>query len=285
MKQGGKIGRAQAGPSPATEAGGAEPCEGTARDNDQGMEVLAWSQGMDALKTFASGFAHAINNRLAVIMGFTELAQDAARGGRDSSGDLAQIMEATEQARDLVGQLLAFCGSLIGHLRPLDLNRQVRAFLGKKQSMLTGPWSIDVQLAAGLARVSAAPELIDNILSQLCLNAVQAMAKGGVLTITTANLLLDGQGCHTCGKYLHGPWVLLTVADNGPGMDLTFPPKVFQPFFSTKGAGEGPGLGLAAVHGIIKGHGGHIVCDSRPGAGTTFKICLPALTPSESPGK
>ena len=238
---------------------------------------------MEAIGTLAGGVAHDFNNILAAIMGYTEFAQESAQEGLDCSGELNQVLSAAQRARDLVRQILTFSRKVEFQPKPLDLNREVRQtreVLGR-----TLPKMIDIvcELAPDLHPVHADANQMEQVLLNLGANAADAMPQGGRLAIRTENVSLDDESCRGRLEVEPGDYVLLTVSDNGQGMDENTRQQIFDPFFSTKPQGKGTGLGLSTVYGIVTGHGGHIFCTSRPGHGTTFSIYLPALVTDAVP--
>jgi len=140
---------------------------------------------------------------------------------------------------------------------------------------------IELMLAEDLHAANVDPTQVDQVVINLAVNARDAMPKGGKLAIRTANTLLDEQFARTRLGSKPGPYVLLSVSDTGVGMDKRALDHLFEPFFTTKGPGEGTGLGLAMAYGIVKQHGGHILCSSEPSEGTTFDIYFPALVSKE----
>jgi two-component system, cell cycle sensor histidine kinase and response regulator CckA len=147
----------------------------------------------------------------------------------------------------------------------------------------TIPKMVEIQLLQDvkLAKINADKTQIDQVLMNLAVNARDAMPDGGKLLFETANVMIDEEYAKAHLEAKPGPHVLLTVTDTGCGMDKDTLDHIFEPFYTTKGVGEGTGLGLAMVHGIVKRHEGHIICRSVPGKGTTFKIYLPALISEE----
>jgi two-component system cell cycle sensor histidine kinase/response regulator CckA len=178
---------------------------------------------------------------------------------------------------DLVKRLLTFSRKTEINPQPLNLNHRIKEMI--KMIQRTIPKMIEVQFLpdANLARVNVDPTQIDQILINLAVNARDAMPQGGKLIIETANSVLDEEYARTNIEATPGQYVQLTITDTGSGMDKDTLVRIFEPFYTTKGVGEGTGLGLAMVHGIVKQHGGHIKCYSEPGHGTTFRIYFPAV--------
>jgi signal transduction histidine kinase len=224
----------------------------------------------------AGGFAHTFNNLLTIIQGFAELAADNARQNLDNSQDLVHIMSASLRARDLVRQMLLFSGQINAITRPLNLNQLVVGFSQRLRPALPAGLSMATQLAADLKTVHADRILLEQMLMQLATNAFQAMPDGGRLTLTTKNVASGTHACAVCGQTLSGDWALLEVSDSGQGMDQPTLARIFEPFFTTREIGQGLGMGLPVVQGIVRGHGGHLECASRLGAGSTFRVYLPA---------
>ncbi|MFH1036257.1 MAG: PAS domain S-box protein [Pseudomonadota bacterium] len=238
---------------------------------------LRQSQKMEAIGTLAGGIAHDFNNILGAILGFAELAREDALAGETKPQDIAHIIQAAERARDLVQHILTFSRKMEPQRRPMDINQEVRRAMDLLQSTLPKMISMDLRLAPDLRRVNADPGQMSQVVMNLAANAFHAMPEGGRLTIITANLPLDQRTCPTCGKTFSGDWVMLSVTDTGQGIAPENLPRIFDPFFTTKEVGQGTGLGLSTVHGIITGHDGHIECMSTPGQGATFRLYLPAL--------
>ena len=234
-------------------------------------ERLRTSQKMEAIGRLAGGVAHDFNNLLSVILLYTGFAMDDAP---DSvKNDIVEIRKAADRGVTLVKQLLAFGRKQVMRPVPLDLNKVVVGV----QSMLRRVIGEDIELAQLLAPnlglTLADPGQIEQVLMNLVLNARDAMTDGGTLTIETANVEIDEQNapCHMSAK--PGSYVQLVVADTGCGMDEKTRILAFEPFFTTKS--NGTGLGLSTVFGVVKQTGGYIWVDSAPGAGASFKICLP----------
>ncbi|MBI4797269.1 MAG: PAS domain S-box protein [Desulfarculus sp.] len=238
---------------------------------------LFQAQKMEAIGTLAGGIAHDFNNILAAVLGFAEIAQDMARKRADNRAEIGQIIKAAERARDLVRRILTFSRQAASDKRPLNLNQSVRQALDMLKHALPKMIAIAADLATGLPAVNADPTQMEQVLMNLATNAAHAMPEGGRLTIATSAVSLEEQVCPVSGETFRGEHLLLAIGDTGQGMDQTTLDKMFNPFFTTKEVGQGTGLGLATVYGIVKDHGGHIHCQSAPGHGTTFNIYLPTL--------
>ncbi|MBM3302472.1 MAG: response regulator, partial [Deltaproteobacteria bacterium] len=195
--------------------------------------------------------------------------------------DLRKIHQSAKRGADLVQRLLTFSRKTEIKPQPLNLNRRIVDL--RKMLERTLPKMIDIQLSLDedLAKINADPTQIDQVLMNLAVNARDAMPDGGRLIIETATIMLDEEYTSTHLDAKPGHYVLLTVTDTGTGIDKDTFEHIFEPFYTTKGVGQGTGLGLGMVHGIVKHHGGHISCYSEPGRGTTFKIYLPALLEDE----
>jgi two-component system, cell cycle sensor histidine kinase and response regulator CckA len=244
-------------------------------------EQLFQSQKMEAIGTLAGGIAHDFNNLLTVINGYSEMLL-ADRAPDDSDcGDLTKIRSAGVRGADLVQRLLAFSRKAPSTQRPLDLNRQVQDVSKLLERTIPKMIAVELDLADDLATVLADSTQLEQIIINLAVNAKDAMPDGGRLTISTRNVNkveeLGGPEAEA-PPFTH---VMLSVSDTGNGIDKDALPHIFEPFYTTKPVGEGTGLGLAMVHGIVKQHGGDVRCYSEPGNGTTFKIYFPALISGE----
>lgn len=242
---------------------------------------LLQAQKMEAIGTLAGGVAHDFNNILQIALGYSELILGDKGLPRRYKADIQKINEASRRGADLVERLLTFSRKTEPKRFPLNLNRRIREL--RKMLERTIPKMIEIQLslAENLATINADATQVDQVLMNLAVNARSAMPDGGRLIFETENVFLDEE---YVASYLHaepGQYVLLTVTDTGCGMEAETLEHVFEPFYTKKGIGEGTGLGLSTVYGIVRQHGGHIRCYSEPGHGTTFKIYFPALVSEE----
>lgn len=243
---------------------------------------LLQAQKMEAIGTLAGGIAHDFNNLLTVILGFSEILLMDKKEGEQEYADLLKIVQAARNGADLVRRILTFSTKVETKLRPIDLNHEVKQ--AQKLLNRTIPKMIEIELAldSNLKKVNGDPGQIEQILLNLAVNAQHAMPDGGRLVVETKTAHLDEDYCQTHINVKPGEYAVLMVSDTGHGMETEVLEHIFEPFYTTKKQGEGTGLGLAMVFGIVKSLGGHIVCYSEPGFGTTFKIFFPVI---RMPGK
>ncbi len=249
------------------------------KDRKELEAQLQQAQKMEAIGTLAGGIAHDFNNILAAVMGHAELAQlDAPEGGRLRT-HFTQVLHATNRAKDLVNQILTFSRQGKQERKPLQLGPIVKQTIRMLRASIPATIDIRQNIRQGSGMVLADPTQINQVLMNLSTNAAHAMgAKGGVLEFSLEHVGLDAE---TAAKYQDlkpGPYEKLTVSDTGHGMDDAVKERIFDPYFTTKEKDVGTGLGLAAVHGIVKNCGGSICVFSQPGKGTTFQIFFPETT-------
>lgn len=235
---------------------------------------LRESQRMEAVGRLAGGVAHDFNNMLQIITSYADAAlfvQDERR--REEF--LKNILSASERAAKLTSQLLAFSRRTTMQVSALDLS-DVTADAGKMIGRLLGA-HIELELCPGesVCRVSADRSMLEQVIVNLCVNARDAMPDGGKLTIEAYNVSVDDKAREAHGWDRSGEFVALAVRDNGVGMTAEVRERAFEPFFTTKDVGEGTGLGLSMVYGILNQHGGMVELESEPGSGTTCTIYLP----------
>jgi PAS domain S-box-containing protein len=242
---------------------------------------LHQSQKMEAVGQLAGGVAHDFNNILTAILGNVDMSMDKARAELGAEHDvvaaLKQIEQAARRASTLTRQLLTFSRRDVLRPEALSLNHILTDLGQLLRLFLTKNIQYNVRTEPGLKSVLADVSLLEQVIVNLVVNAVHAMPDGGRLTIETRNVTLDASHLPECAEVVPGPYVLLMVSDTGHGMDDVTRERIFEPFFSTKPVGQGTGLGLATVHGIVKQAGGHIDVVSDLGRGTTFKVHFPAV--------
>ena len=236
---------------------------------------LAQAQKMEAIGTLAGGIAHDFNNMLGVISGRAELGLKKTAPTDPVHRDLEQILNAAGRSADITRQLLAFARKQTISPRVIDLNHTVGSML-KMLGRLIGE-DIDLlwQPADDLWPVKIDPSQLDQILVNLCVNARDAIADVGKITIETGMKVFDPAYCAAHAEFVPGEFVLLAVSDDGCGMDRHTRNNLFEPFFTTKETGRGTGLGLATVYGIVRQNNGFINVYSEPEKGTSFRIYLP----------
>jgi two-component system, cell cycle sensor histidine kinase and response regulator CckA len=249
----------------------------------QSEDQLRIAQRMESIGRLAGGIAHDFNNLLTVILNYTGFAVDEMAGEAPSRAHLAEVSKAAERAATLTRQLLAFSRKQVMQPQVLDLNKIIAGMEGMLRSLLGEDLVLSVVPAMGLAHVMADPGQVEQVVMNLAVNARDAMANGGRLTIETANTEVDEAGARSFPGLRPGPHVRLTVTDTGTGMDEKTRTQLFEPFFTTKRTGKGTGLGLATVYGIVRQSEGAIGVRSEPGEGTTFTVLLPrelSVTPT-----
>jgi len=242
---------------------------------------LRESQKMEAIGTLAGGVAHDFNNLLAVILGNLALARDDLASDHVAQESLNEINRAAIRARQLVQQILAFSRRQTLEQQCQPLMPLVQDALGLMRSLLPAGVRLNVRLVNAALPVMADATQIQQVVMNLCTNAWQAMdGASGDITVLLHELQLDAAQAQQMGAIEPGAYACLSVADNGPGMDAQTQRRIFEPFFTTKAPGTGTGLGLAVVHGIVKGHHGAIAVRSAPGEGTCFDVYLPLAVPA-----
>ena len=241
------------------------------------QDQLLQAQKMEAIGTLAGGIAHDFNNSLQSMLGYTQILI-FEKGETDPDLKLLkQIEKATVRSSELTKQLLTFSRKLESQLRPLDLNQEIRQLKKLLERTIPKMIAIETHPGDGLKIINGDPVQIEQMIMNLGINARDAMPDGGRLVIECQNTILDEDYCKMHVGVDPGEYVRLSISDNGKGMNRQTQQHVFEPFFTTKKTGEGTGLGLAMVYGIMKNHNGHITCTSEPGKGTTFRAYFPVV--------
>ena len=233
------------------------------------------AQKMQALGRLAGGLAHDFNNLLTVIIGYTELSLQHLPPKDPPTSSLVQIKKAAERAASLIRQLLGFSRQQIVFPRILNINAVIENLNEMLRRMIGEDISLVFRPGTNLGRIKADPGQIEQVLMNLLVNARDAMPRGGKLIIETSNILLEDPYLDDHLSIPHGSYVILAVSDTGSGMDAATMAMIFEPFFTTKATGQGSGLGLSTVYGIVKQCEGYIWVYSEPGIGTTFKLYFP----------
>ena len=244
-------------------------------DQEQLETQLQQAQKMDSIGLLAGGVAHDFNNMLGVILGHTEIALYKMDPSMALYSNLREIRKAAERSANLTRQLLAFARKQTISPKILDLNETVLGMLKMLQRLIGENITLAWRPSHDLFPIKIDPGQVDQILANLCINGRDAIKGNGRITISTENVTLNQEECAGYAGFLPGQYVLLEVHDSGCGMDAATLEKIFDPFFTTKPLGEGTGLGLATVYGIVKQNKGFIYVTSQPGQGTCFKVYLP----------
>jgi PAS domain S-box-containing protein len=237
-------------------------------------DQLRQAQKLEAIGQLAGGVAHDFNNILGVILGHTEMAMEQSSPEQSVYADLQEIHQAALRSADLTRQLLAFARKQTVDPKVVNTNQLVEGFLKLLRRLIGEDVSLEWLPGKDLYPVRMDPSQIEQILTNLCVNARDAIATVGHITIETRNVSIDEAYCADHLGFQPGDFVMLSVSDNGSGMEKEIIDRIYEPFFTTKGLGHGTGLGLATVYGIIKQNNGFINVYSEPGRGSTFRIYL-----------
>jgi len=236
---------------------------------------LTQAQRMESVGRLAGGIAHDFNNMLSVILGRVDMGMMRVDPAQPLYRDLEEIRKAAERSANLTRQLLAFARKQTVSLRVLDLNETVEGMLKILRRLIGEDIELTWLPGKNLSPVKIDPGQMDQILANLCVNAKDAIKNVGRITIETGTAALDEDFCAGHSGFVPGDYVTLSVNDNGCGMNEETQNNLFEPFFTTKDIGQGTGLGLSTVYGIVKQHSGFINAESEPGKGSTFTIYLP----------
>ena len=239
---------------------------------------LAQARKMEAIGTLAGGIAHDFNNILTAIMGFSELVRNDLEEGTRAKENMSKVLSAGNRAKDLVKNILAFSRKSNEHRSPIELQKLLRDVIALMRASL--PSTVDIRLTVDekCGQIRADHNQIHQILMNLCTNSAQAMNEtGGVLELSVESKELSITDVKSEPEVGPGPFLHVTIADNGPGIDSSIIDKIFDPYFTTKEVGKGSGMGLAIVKGIVRSHEGFVRVESEAGKGTLFHLYFPEI--------
>jgi len=241
-------------------------------------------QKMESIGTLAGGIAHDFNNMLGIIVGNTELAMDDVPEWNAARQNLEEIRTASMRARDMVKQIMAFSRQSPQEMKPVRMSPIIKESLKLLRSSIPTTIEIHQNISSESDTVRADPTQINQVLINLCTNAAHAMGeKAGVLEVSLEHIELDAHSAIHYHDLSSGKYVRLTVSDTGNGIEPKILERIFDPYFTTKKVGEGSGMGLSVIHGIVKSHGGGISVSSKPGKGTIFHVLFPYIEDEPEP--
>jgi len=239
---------------------------------------LQQAQKMEAIGTLAGGIAHDFNNILSPIMIHTQMVMSDLPPDSPLTHNLQEIYQSGERARDLVKQILTFSRQRKKERVPLKMGLILKEVLKLLRASLPSTMRINQFIDSKTDTILADPTQIHQVVMNICANAAHAMqTKGGTLDVRLTDEYLDSEATSEFDDLKAGNYLKLTISDTGNGMEPEIMSRIFEPYYTTKEVGEGTGMGLAVVHGIVKGHDGEITVESRPGKGTTFHILFPKV--------
>lgn len=241
------------------------------------LERRLWStQRLEAIGRLAGGVAHEFNNLLSIIQSYAAFLSEKFDDDEQAVHDLDAIMHAAGRAAELTAHLLAFGRGQFQALQTIDVNERIRAFESVVEPTLPGSITLVMNLDPDVAAIEVDPGQFEQVLLNLVLNAQDAMSDGGTLTISTRNTTIERSAETFGGGVLpSGEWVVVSVVDEGSGMDAETASRAFEPFFSTRDRGDASGLGLSTAFGIVSQSHGHIWVETEPGKGATFHVAFP----------
>ncbi len=239
---------------------------------------LRQAQKMEAIGTLAGGIAHDFNNILTPILGYSEMLMESLPVGSPERADDEQIVKAAKRAKELVKQILTFSRQTEQERKPVQIHFIIKEALKLLRSSLSANIEIKQNIHSDCCQVLADPTQVHQVLMNLCTNSYHAMRDtGGILTVGLSEVEITPEDYSENLSLQTGQYIKLTVSDTGHGMDKVLVDKIFDPYFTTKKKGEGTGLGLSVVHGIIKSHHGQVTVYSEPRQGTEFHVYLPCV--------
>ena len=245
------------------------------QEREKLQDQLTQAQKMESVGRLAGGVAHDFNNMLSIILGNTEIILDDMEVSNPFISNLREIQKAAERSADLTRQLLAFARKQTITPQIIDLNRTIKGMLNMLKRLIGEDINLTWHPDKNLWPVKIDPSQIDQILANLCVNAKDAIRGVGKITIETGNTDFDREYCRNHVGFVPGSYALIAVSDNGCGIDKQTTENLFEPFFTTKKIGEGTGLGLSTVYGIVKQNKGFINVYSEVNQGSVFRIYLP----------
>ncbi|MFC1477385.1 PAS domain S-box protein [candidate division KSB1 bacterium] len=246
------------------------------QEKEKLLEQLYQAQKMESIGRLAGGIAHDFNNILTGIMGYAELLKLQLPDTTTPEGEAADVIsQGAERAAELTKQLLGFARGGKYNPLPLNINKIIRETVRVSEKIFEKNIVVTFDFEEGIHTVEADKNQLDQVLTNIIINAKDAMPGGGDLIIQSENVFIDDVYATHFPEIVPGDYVKISITDNGTGMPKDVIEHIFEPFFSTKGEGKGTGLGLATVYGIVKNHGGHLNVYSEMGEGTTFNLYLP----------
>jgi two-component system cell cycle sensor histidine kinase/response regulator CckA len=245
------------------------------REREELREQLQHAQKMESLGRLAGGIAHDFNNLLTPILAYANMGLMQLDDGAPLYEELGEIRQAAERATGLIRQILTFSRKQPMQVQPVALNAVIEGLARMLRRLVGDDVEVELRLAPDLGNVLADPTRLEQILVNLVVNARDAIADEGRVTIFTANVDLAVEDPEVRTGMTPGPYVLLEIRDNGGGMAADVVSRVFEPFFTTRDQVKGTGLGLSIVYGLVKQHGGQIRCESELGRGTSFRLYFP----------
>jgi len=247
-------------------------------------EKLLQAHKMESIGTLAGGIAHDFNNILGIILGNTELAMEEVPEWNPARNFLNEILAASLRARDVVKQILTFSRQRLREMKLVRISPIIKESLKLLRSSIPTTIEIHQNISSESDTVRADPTQINQVLINLCTNAAHAMGeRGGVLEVSLKNIEMDEGSAIQYHDLSSGKYVRLTISDTGHGIEPKILERIFDPYFTTKGVGEGSGMGLSVVHGIVKSHCGDISVSSEPGKGTIFHVLFPCIEEEPEP--
>jgi signal transduction histidine kinase/ActR/RegA family two-component response regulator len=249
----------------------------TKREKENLQKQLLQTQKLESIGTLAGGVAHDFNNILTVIMGLSQMVLSGLKKSDPNRDKLKSILNSAERASKLTKQLLLFSRKEEMEFKIINLNNIISQLRKMLNRLIGEDITMHNNLSQDLWQINADENQMEQVITNLVVNARDAMPGGGDLKISTENISIDEEKAKTIPDIKPGEYICLSIEDTGAGIAKSLQKKIFDPFFTTKGRAEGTGMGLSVVHGIVKKHGGVIDLYSEPGEGTIFKIYIPAV--------